>query len=317
MNYKYVIAGADNDFYDIAFNDVRNKDKNITYLRTAMDYSNPVIRFLRNRHFSGRANNIINLPGKFIWNRFTFENPYKNTDKICFVIFGANYARYVELGVFESLRKRYPGCKIVCYFQDLASKCGYSYPEKLKNHFDLILSFDQKDCDMYGWIYYPLVYSEVHIEDDDDDIPESDVYFVGKAKDRLSEIISFFEKCDAAGLKCDFHIFKNKISYCGQMPYEENLKRIRKTRCMLEIMQQGGHGYTLRYCEAIAMGKKLATNNPEIEKAPFYNKKFISVFKSVEEFDPQFILNGDREVDYNYLPELSPLKLIEFIDARI
>lgn len=58
---------------------------------------------------------------------------------------------------------------------------------------------------MYGWVYYPLVYSEVHIEDNND-IPESDVYFVGKAKDRLSEIISFFEKCDAAGLKCDFHI---------------------------------------------------------------------------------------------------------------
>ena len=58
---------------------------------------------------------------------------------------------------------------------------------------------------MYGWIYYPLVYSEVHVEDDND-IPESDVYFVGKAKDRLSEIISFFEKCDAAGLKCDFHL---------------------------------------------------------------------------------------------------------------
>ena len=101
------------------------------------------------------------------------------------------------------------------------------------------------------------------------------------------------------------------------MPYEENLQRIRKTRCMLEIMQQGGHGYTLRYCEAIALGKKLATNNPEIEKAPFYNEKFISVFKNVEEFDPQFILNGDREVDYNYLPELSPLKLLEFIDARV
>ena len=83
MNYKYVIAGADNDFYDIAFEDVRNKDKNITYLRTAMDFSNPMIRFLRNLHFSGRANMIFNLPGKFIWNRFTFENPYKNTDKIC------------------------------------------------------------------------------------------------------------------------------------------------------------------------------------------------------------------------------------------
>lgn len=325
MNYKYVIAGADNDFYDIAFEDVRNKDKNITYLRTAMDFSNPMIRFLRNLHFSGRANMIFNLPGKFIWNRFTFENPYKNTDKICFVVFGANYARYVELGVFESLRKRYSGCKIVCYFQDLASKCGYSYPEKLKDHFDLILSFDQKDCDMYGWVYYPLVYSEVHIEDNNY-IPESDVYFVGKAKDRLPEIISFFKKCDAAGLKCDFHIvgvpkenqvLKNKISYCGQMPYEENLQRIRKTRCMLEIMQQGGHGYTLRYCEAIALGKKLATNNPEIEKAPFYNKKFISVFKNVEEFDPQFILNGNRDVDYNYLPELSPLKLLEFIDDRI
>lgn len=325
MKYKYVIAGADNDFYDVAFKDVRNKDKNITYLRTAMELSNPVVRFLRNRHFGRHINMIINLPCKSIWNRFTFANPYKRTDKLCFVIFAANYVRYVELGLFESLRHRYPGCKIVCYFQDLASKCDYLNPEKLKDHFDLILSFDQKDCETYGWVYYPLVYSAVHVEDNQN-IPESDIYFVGKAKDRLAEIISFFEKCDDAGLKCDFHIVgvpeeqqihKDKIIYRKQMPYIENLQRIKRSRCMLEIMQKDGHGYTLRYCEAIALGKRLVTNNLEIENAPFYNKKYISIFKNVEDFDPQFIINGEKEVDYNYLHELSPVKLIEFIDSRI
>ena len=325
MKYKYVIAGADNDFYDVAFEAVRNKHEDITYLRTPMELSPPIIRFLRDRHFGRRINMIVNLPFKSIWNRFMFNNPYTKSDDLCFVIFGANYVQYVELGVFESLRKRYPGCKIVCYFQDLASKCDYPHLERLKNHFDLILSFDQKDCEIYGWTYYPLVYSTVDIEESNN-IQESDIYFVGKAKDRLGEIISFFEKCDENGLRCDFHIVgvpddqqvhKDKIVYRKQMPYAENLQRIKKTRCMLEIMQQGGHGYTLRYCEAIALGRKLVTNNPEIKTAPFFNDRFISVFENIRDFNPQFIMDGVKDVDYNYIDELSPIRLLEFIDEKL
>ena len=98
------------------------------------------------------------------------------------------------------------------------------------------------------------------------------------------------------------------------MPYEENLKRINKTRCMLEIMQKGGHGYTLRYCEAIAQGKCLITNNPEIANAPFYSPERISVFGDVDAIDLQFVVNSPWKVDYNYIDKLSPVHLLEFLE---
>jgi len=45
------------------------------------------------------------------------------------------------------------------------------------------------------------------------------------------------------------------------MPYEENLEYIKRSKCLLEIMQEGGNGYILRTCEAVAYNKKIITNN--------------------------------------------------------
>lgn len=53
------------------------------------------------------------------------------------------------------------------------------------------------------------------------------------------------------------------------MTYQENIQHTLHTRCLLEIMQQGGLGYTQRVMEAICEGKKLLTNNSTIKEAPF------------------------------------------------
>lgn len=323
MNYKYVIGGSSTDFYVASYSDVMN-DYAIEYHKYPVEKVNPILKFLWSKHFSPKINNVVNLPFKSIWNPVTLKHGFDKNDNICFMLF-SNYTSYIDLNLYSYWRKKYPNCKIVMFFQDLAEKNKYKQVENLKNYFDLILSFDQHDCEKYGWIYYPLVYSKVDVADDPD-ISESDIFFVGKAKDRLNEILEIFKKCEDAGLNADFHIvgvpedkqlYKDRINYCSQMPYPENLKRIKKTKCMLEIMQQGGHGYTLRYCEAIAMGKRLITNNPEIITAPFYNKDFISVFNSGDEFDVDFVVNGPKNVDYRFLYNLSPRKLLEYIDGKL
>jgi len=221
------------------------------------------------------------------------------------------------------LKSKYQNSKYVCFYQDKIFDLDFF--SKVKQSFDIILSFDQKDAEKYQLLYYPLVYSLFDVPEDEN-IKQSDIYFVGKAKNRFKDIISVYEKLRSAGLKCDFHIvgvapkdrkYANEIDYCIQMPYIENLKRIKKTKCLLEIMQVGGHGYTLRTCEAIMYDKKIITNNPEIEKAPFYSSECIQTFKSVQQIDPNFIFKEPISVDYNYKEELSPVHLLEFIDREI
>lgn len=322
MKYKYVIGGVANDFYMASYKDIMLNDA-AEYHKEFLDTSSEIIRKFFGVHF-GRVNNSISLPFKSFWNPWILRPRNLTEKKICFILF-SNYTKFIDTGLFDYWRRKYPGCKLVLFFQDLVKTNKYKHPEKLKDIFDLVLSFDQEDCKQYNFEYYPLVYSKVSVEDDEN-IDESDLYFVGKAKDRLNDIIDIFEKCDSAGIKCDFHIVgvdpdlqvhTDKINYCSQMAYRENLKRIKKTKCMLEIMQQGGHGYTLRYCEAIAMGKRLLTNNPEIIHAPFYNADFISIFRSAQDCDTSFIVDGPNNVDYNFLEELSPNKLLEYIDNKI
>lgn len=323
MNYKYVVGSSTEKFYQISYGDL-DQCSDAVYLSKQLQTNSGVLNFLYNRHFGVRLNRIFCMPFKAIWNPLYFKNPFDRSDKICFVIFvGCLYLD--QYGLLRYLRKTYPLCKIVCFCQDISETFKGVDPAALKEKVDLVLSFDHRDCEKYGWEYYPLVYSKPRVEDDPA-IPESDVYFVGKAKNRLSDILAAYEKLKAAGLKCDFHItgvpeaeqrYADEIHYCTRMPYEENLKRIKKTRCMLEIMQKGGHGYTLRYCEAIALGRKMITNNPEIKGAPFYQEDFISTFERIEDMDAEFVLKGDRQVDYHYIDKLSPLRMIEYIDERL
>ena len=43
-------------------------------------------------------------------------------------------------------------------------------------------------------------------------------------------------------------------------------------------MQEGGNGYTLRTCEAIAYNKKMITNNLTIKETDIYSEENISCF---------------------------------------
>jgi hypothetical protein len=64
-------------------------------------------------------------------------------------------------------------------------------------------------------------------------------------------------------------------------------------------------------------GKKMITNNPEIAGAPFYDPALISVFDSAEDIDAPFVTAEPQEADYGWKEQLSPLKLLEYIDEKL
>ncbi len=321
--FNYVVFGYYNDFYRIPYSDVDKLD-NAVYLYKPIDSSNKLLTFLYKAHFSGALNRFFDFPFKSIWNGMMFRRRFTTKRPICFIFF-IRRCYLLKYGLMEHLKKRYPDAKFVCHYQDLVEHCTDVSVDYIKEKFDLVFSFDQQDAKKYGFEYYPLVYSDYKVNDDPT-IEQSDVYFVGKAKDRLDDIIEAYERLSYAGLKCDFHItgvkaedrrLSDRIDYCDKMPYIENLKRIKATRCLLEVMQKGGHGYTLRACEAIMYDRRLLTNNPEVKRAPFYLSNNIAVFNKVSDIDPTFITNGDRAVDYNYKERLSPVHMLEECGMRL
>ncbi len=322
MKYNYVFLGSAADYHLVSYGDL-NCVPYAKYLYNRIHSQNKLMNTLYRLHTSPETNRLFRLPWQGIWNRMAFRGRFEEDKPLCFIFHPRS--RWLQNGIIEYLRKKYPDCRVVVHFTDLVR---YAYPEgveKLIDKLDLCLSFDHADAEKYGMGYYPLVYSPCHVPEDDG-VVESDVYFVGKAKDRLPQILAAYEKLRDAGLRCEFYVtsvaledqkYADEIHYCGQMSYVENLKHVKKTKCLLEIMQGGGHGYTLRACEAIMYDKKIITDNPEIANAPFYAPHRISVFGDVNDIDSSFVTAEPIVADYRWKDQLSPLKLLAYIDNRI
>lgn len=326
--YNYIILGSDWDLYKFSYSDL-NSFSNVVYLPGPQVLRSKLLDKLRRLHFNVRLNRFINLPFKQFWNSFYFKNFFSDNKPLCFIVFNNWIA--MDTDIVEYLKSSYPQAKVVWMCQDLISTEKYRYscqPFNVKNllsSVDLALSFDYGDCEKYSMIYYPLVFSSFHstiIQSQ-----SSDVYFLGKAKERLNDIITIYDLCEKLGLICDFHIVgvkeqdyikRNGIHYISSMSYFDNLQHVIQTKCLLEVMQKNGRGYTQRACEAVGLNKLLLTNNADISKAPFYNKEYISII-GPHGVDTSF-LNGikyDKIIDYHYKEKMSPINLLRFIENKI
>ncbi len=322
LKYNYVIFGSLDDYYVISYSELYDKP----YAKCIMNYldtKNTLLSTLFRVHHSNAANRWGALPFKNLWNPLIFKNCFQDNKPICFVFFARN--KLCSKMVIEYLRKQYPNSRFVAFWQDLVKTVKMNDFEELREKYlDICLSFDHGDCKKYNMTYYPLVYSPYKISIESNE--KSDVYFVGKAKDRLAMIIQIYEKLSEAGLICDFNItgvskqnrvYDGKINYIDSMRYIDNLRHIQSTKCMLEIMQGGGLGFTLRYGEAIMYDKKIITNNTEIVNAPFYSSKRIHVIQKPSDIDISFPNCEPVIANYNYKEKLLPSNMLKFIDSLL
>lgn len=340
MKYNYYILSAPSELYNQAYSDLRNKSYTSVNMWPRKIFKWKYI-FWR-IHTGTDINKIITLPFKHLWNKKIISNTnvfYDNTKPICFLLSGIWAQMGLELGLTNTIRKLYPDSKIVWYLSDLICKIpplyhksqslDSQYVSHAKQNFDMIISFDQGDCEKYGLIYYPLFYSKFIGKKEN--MENSDIYFCAKAKDRLPEIIKAYEMLRNQRLKLDFYltgvkkenqVYPDEITYGNGMSYSENIQHILHTKCLLEIMQKGGKGYTIRANEAVIFDCKLLTNNPLIKEAPFYNDEFISSFNNpdLSDMDIEFLrkIHSNKEkANYNYKEQMSPIQLIKFIDEKL
>lgn len=197
-------------------------------------------------------------------------------------------------------------------------------PKIGKFKWDTVYTFDREDAEQYGYKWLGFNYYSRHKVTDDEEL-SSDAFFVGGLKGGRADLIyDVYSHLTANGITSDFYLMPignaerrtldGIYYYRGWRPYEEILTHVQRTKCIVEIMQEGQSGATLRYFEAVCMNKKLLTNNPSIVEFPFYNPKWMRIFTSVNDIDIDW-LKSDDAVDYGYQGEFSPVHFIDYFIA--
>jgi hypothetical protein len=133
-----------------------------------------------------------------------------------------------------------------------------------------IYTFDQNDAFQFDLVYLNQVYR--YPDFDQENNIEYDFYFCGTSKDRNDEISKIKKYLDERNFKTNFIVIDEPKSYIS---YEENIQNIVKSRCIVDLVQQGQSGISLRPLEQIFFRKKLLTDSHDISNIDFYHKNNI------------------------------------------
>jgi len=288
LKYNFVVVQSGADYNRVATSDLKKKKNVKVFFELCKENPSKWDKTLYALFKSSKVDRYLKMPFLKRWQK-KFENiEFDDFSKpLCFVInAGLTYSRF-GYKFLDFLHKKYPHAKFVAFYNDIISSkriCGG--PNALRPYYDLITSYDKVDAEKYGLVYYPTFFSDFPVQNNPN-VEYSDVFFVGAAKNRLSEILEAYKTCSDVGLKCDFYIKdvppQKRLSFSGihyiekNMSYIENLEHVVKSKCLLEIMQKGAVGATFRLWEAINYGKALITDNKSILESEYYDANYITV----------------------------------------
>lgn len=311
MNDIYYLIDSGTKSNIAMFSDVR-KMGNCLQTSTPVNIANPVLRFLYKLHMSIKINQVIDLPWKGIWDKYSIFSSSKSCIK--WVIITNWSIRRFSLSCLKNLSEN-PQYRLVLIYLDTYLKVPKFYKKYINRiSFDLIYTFDNHDAKKYGWIFTNCLYSKNEIPNQQND--EYDLCFIGEDKGRADQLIAIYNYLTANELKCCFKVITtdpHKTSYGGlyflrkRIEYKEILEDISKSRVILEIVQDGQSGMTMRPYEAMFYNKKLLSNNSTLRSMEFYNDKFMMVFSEMDDSVISFLKNKDQ-VDYHYENAYSPVK---------
>ncbi|GEM_PF-123464 len=180
------------------------------------------------------------------------------------------------------LRKNNPDKKIVLWFWNTIAEIGKNIPLEQIHESIEKWSYSKYDCEKYKFNYNTTFYPYTIKSSGSNFL--YDVFFVGKDKGRLADILSIKDLLDNQGLTTYFHVspthqyeLKKNSIYKPKIPYSEVDEYIAKSRCILDCEVSDSAGPTIRPLEALYRRKKLITNNKSLIMEDYYCKDNIFV----------------------------------------
>ncbi|MEC3875078.1 hypothetical protein [Chryseobacterium salviniae] len=201
------------------------------------------------------------------------------------IIFATNRYDFIEY-----LADKHPNLRIIVWYWNPVFRCFE--PTKLNKKNIEYWSFDEEDCKKYNLKFNTTFYLD-NIEINNNSVKEYDVLFLGADKRRKVLLDKINANLISAKIKTLFHIVPDKDQPNPQnikpLSYADYLQLISKTKCIFDYIQKGQSGNTVRTMESIFLGKKLITNDINIQKENFYDSSNVFVleyddFNKINEF---------------------------------
>lgn len=296
-------------------------DSRVMSVETNPTGDNKILFFLKKLHYSKKANSVIRLPFKKIWGEPLKKISWDENIQHIFIIPHA-VLNFLNIDFMLNQKKRYDVkyCLIILDYWD-SSFCDRARAFVKQNVFDIVYTFDPVDAKKYGFIFYDTPYS-ILLKDYKNGVTK-DMYFLGNAKNRLSILHEIYLAAKRNSVDTQMRItgvseklFDTDIIYNQHIDYIDSLSEMASANCILEVMNDGQSGATLRYYESVCYNKKLLTNNKNVVKLPFYNPDYIQVFEKPEDIDWEWV-KEHTSVDYHYDGRFSPVKILDSIISKL
>ena len=242
------------------------------------------------------------------------------------IMLSRQYIAPLHFNLYQKIRRHFPNSSVILFLTDLLclekDRDGILHSEKLA---DLICSYDQDDASNYNLHFHNVPMSDLTSLSENTHTTV-DICFVGKGKNRQQKVLELCRDLTTRGLKCavwltdvpeEEQITDPSIHYCGWMSYENYLKREASSRIILEIVQDGSSGNTLRVNEAIMMGRKLLSDNPALLSNPAYDSRNMMVFDKPEDISDEFLFSAVFPYTEEQQQALSPSVFLKEMEMEL
>ncbi|PXY44055.1 hypothetical protein [Flavobacterium hydrophilum] len=205
-----------------------------------------------------------------------------------------------DIDAFEYIKKKNPKIRLIFWYWDPVYR-NKVQPNDISDTLCEKWSFDINDCKNYNMIYNTTFYFDKIL------LPEInlkyDAVFVGQDKGRGTIINDLKLNLVNLNLKLFFHIVEDIDSLTNPrrnrpILYSDYLNILSTSSAIIDIIQSGQNGISLRPMESIFLKKKLITNDKNIINADFYDSNNIFIL-DVDDID---IIHNFLKSPYNDVP---------------
>lgn len=215
--------------------------------------------------------------------------------------------------MLRRIRKRRPDVELLLWVWNTA-------PDNIEDFkkYSKVYCFDSSSCKKWNLLYNSQFYffpnKEILDMQSNEEIIH-DIYFIGADKGRLKILERLAGTLSELNLKYEFEVLSDKKNKRAPYikildkpkDYIDIIRKISRTRCILEIVKKEQDGISLRVLEALFLNKKLITNNKKIMGYDFYKKENIFVLgedrmDNLKEFlnSPFYEISVDIKRNYSY-----------------
>lgn len=201
---EYIMVAPGSDYGVAMWSDIKNVD-NAVFLDYVIDSKSRVLQLLHHIHFSFGINSRVQLPLQQLWKRqYAINKLGIDPQKRVCIIFTDISACRTDVSYLKHLHELDNVTMVMVLVNVMESK--HKLIEKRLSYFDQVYSFDKKDCEKYGFSFYPTFYS-ITREPTGNDAITSDAFFVGVSKgDRHSILKKLYHNIEKSGGTAEFYL---------------------------------------------------------------------------------------------------------------